>query len=373
MSSAQIRDAAADHEDPAAGIAEMLAPLAALWRRDTDALVLVNLETPVAAERRNAVDATPAPASGLRPVHLQAPEYLLAGLARAGVHGVTLANNHALDQEPAGLSETIRACREAGLLTMGAGPYPQHRAPLVLGESGATMAVFSFYDAPRSPALEPGDVAISALDDEAFEQVATADARHDAVVAIVHVLGELLDEPRDEWRVWAQKLADMGADAILVHGTHVPMRVERLRSATGEVPVAWGLGNLLTDMGRQASPRRSETSKLTSARAREGLVARVTLDVSGLALSLLPVFETDDRFVRWHGDLGEGESDFWVRPTLACAPGVSLPDEWPEPWRGEYAAWVSARRDHTFRASGLPPPVCTEDEPAWLDAGHFPR
>ncbi|MEM9073257.1 MAG: CapA family protein, partial [Myxococcota bacterium] len=189
-----IRDYAQLSDDPAQGMASILAPMAARWQRDEGAFVLVNLETPVANRRRYALNAEPTNPHGYTAVHLHGPRWLLPALAQTGIDAVSLANNHALDQDREGLGETIRNAKEAGLLVTGAGVYPRERWPLVLGDE-RTMAVVALYDGRGRGYVEDGDPALSFLDDDSFTLVEALDAEHDAVVVTVHVLGELVDEP----------------------------------------------------------------------------------------------------------------------------------------------------------------------------------
>ncbi|MBO6940830.1 MAG: CapA family protein [Deltaproteobacteria bacterium] len=368
-----VRDSMNATEDPAGAYANVLAPIARLWNADEGAFVLVNLETPVAATRRRAIDAAEPVERGLTPVYLQGPPWLPEALARAGVDGVMLANNHALDQEREGLRETIEAARSVGLVVTGAGTYPRHRWPIVLGgdEPETSLAVLTFYDAHAKGWVDPGESARSFLDDDAVDLVAATTERH-RVVAVVHFVGELREEPMQRWRTRVQRLIDAGASAVIAHGTHVPMAVERIDG----VPVAWGLGNFVADMGRQANPRSSRgrrLPKIRSPKTREGLVARVALEPDGeLSLSFLPTWSGDDRFIRWHSTLPGEEVQFELTPLSACGPALTLPEEWAEPWRSELAGWIDERRDHLVEVSGLAPVDCVPGEPTWLRMADAP-
>ena len=361
-----VRDSMHATEDPAAAYAEVLAPIARLWNADPGAFVLVNLETPVARIRRRALRSAPPALRGLTPVYLHGPPWLPDALARAGVDGVMLANNHALDQDREGLAETIEAAERAGLVVTGAGHQPHRRWPVILGPDDSpegSVAVFAFYDAHDKGWVDPGEAARSFLDDEALELVAATDAAH-RIVVVVHFVGELREEPMQRWRQRVGRLIDAGADAIIAHGTHVPMRVERI----GDVPVAWGLGNFVADMGRQASPRQrgEQLPKIRSPKTREGLVARVELDQGRLDLSFLATWSGDDRFIRWHAALPGDEVAFSLAPLSACGPALELPAGWPEPWRTEVAEWIDRRRDHLLEVSGLVAQTCRPGEPTWL-------
>ncbi|MEM7609252.1 MAG: CapA family protein, partial [Myxococcota bacterium] len=208
MTSAQIRDAAVDASSPEAGIASMLEPLSELWSGARN-VVIANLETPDTRRRRRAHD-DGAPMRGLRAVRLNAPPYFLAGLRRSGVDALTLANNHALDQDEAGLAETLARVRASGLVPLGAGPGA--RAPLVVGGAVA-VRVHNRYLAPGGTALE-GALAYGGNE---------APFGDGLDLVIVHVVGEREREVDERWRAYAETLVGAGADALIFHGTHVPL------------------------------------------------------------------------------------------------------------------------------------------------------
>jgi poly-gamma-glutamate synthesis protein (capsule biosynthesis protein) len=370
-----LRDFARTYDDPADGFAAAFEPAASLWR-DDGAFVIVNLEVPVADERRFALDASldtsPSPGGRHRRVHLQGAPWMCEGLARAGVDAVVLANNHAMDQGPEGLVETIGCARRAGLAVLGAGVEPTRDWPLSLGDPGREVAVHALYVGLDRGAIEAGDPERAFLDEATLANVARSASTHDAVIAIVHVVAELEPEPEPSWSSWATRLVDAGVDAIVVHGTHLPMRIERFGAR--RVPIAWGLGNAMSDMGRLSGPRRQSSRKEEDAATREGLFARLRIrGPHDVDLSVLPVFVLDDRFLRWHGALprlhaSDGSHADEIRFSLwaldGCDEPARLPTEWREPWRAELVRWLRARRDDVVRRSELPAARC--GEPAWL-------
>ena len=359
-----IRDYANSFEDPAEGMAKIIEPVSRLWNADPDAFVILNLETPVADERRFAIDAEPVNERGLTAVHLQGPDWLLPGLARAGVDAVTLANNHALDQDREGLAETIAAANHAGLLVTGAGIYPRFVWPLVLGDEDSPVVVLNFYDGRGRGYVEPPDPALSFLEAGSYARVGDA-AEIGRVVVIVHVLGELVDEPEDEWRVWATRLAEEGADAIVIHGTHVVMPVETLSVGERRVPIAWGLGNFVSDMGRLANPTHHGVQpKVRSSLVHEELMARLEIGES-IDITYLPMWMHDDRYARWHGALQGELIEFSLHPLSACDPAVSF-EHIVSPYDVQLESWVTHHRQHIVDATGLRLTPCEHGAPSWL-------
>ena len=75
-------------------------------------LVVANLECPL-------VD-TPSPIEKVGK-NFMAPSGCVLGIRNAGIHVLTLANNHIMDQGAPGLESTLSACRKAGIATVGGG------------------------------------------------------------------------------------------------------------------------------------------------------------------------------------------------------------------------------------------------------------
>jgi poly-gamma-glutamate synthesis protein (capsule biosynthesis protein) len=282
-----------------------------------------------------------------------------------------LSNNHALDQGEEGLVETLAAARAAGFVVSGAGHYPNTAWPVTVGEDGARITLVPFYDGPTRGALAPGTPALSELRASTIEGFAALRAETEVLVAVVHVLGEAVDLPKTRWRGWARQLAEAGADVIVVHGTHVPLPVEELVLGERRVPVVWGLGNFVSDMARQATPRRPyfrDMPKDENPMLREGLLVRIEL-VEGRAVQLrfLPTWMNDDRYVRFWGGF-ERPPRFRLTPLAACGEPLVPPDDWPDVLRGEMMGWIAERRDHLVSHVGLVVEGCRSGEPALLTA-----
>lgn len=350
--------------------ARILEPVSAWFARDPQAFVFANLESPVAT-RRNAIDRSTWGGERLVAIPLNMPEYALEGLRRAGVDGLMLSNNHALDQDEEGLEETLAAAHQHGFVTSGAGHYPRVTWPVVVGEEGARITLVPFYDGHHRARLDPGTPALADLHEDSIAAFAALRADTELLIPVIHVLGEAVDFPKPRWREWAQQLAEAGADVIVVHGTHVPLPVERLTVGERRVPIVWGLGNFVGDMARQATPRRDYyrgMPKDQNPMLREGLLLRVEL-VQGQAVSLrfLPLWMNDDRYVRFWGGF-ERAPRFRLLPVAACGAPISPPDDWPPELRDEMMTWISARRDHLVGHAGLVTAGCRPGQPELLPA-----
>jgi hypothetical protein len=167
----------------------------------------------------------------------------LATLARAGGFTVaSLANNHVLDGGDQGLSDTLAACRAAGLTTVGAGmTLAEAEEPLVVEAEGVTVAVVAA--AEHEFSIAGGDSPGAAPLDlwRLGWLVRSAAERADVVIAIVHGGAELAALPRPGLTHACRLLVDMGAAAVVCHHSHVPGGVEVYRDA----PIVYSVGNLL--------------------------------------------------------------------------------------------------------------------------------
>jgi poly-gamma-glutamate capsule biosynthesis protein CapA/YwtB (metallophosphatase superfamily) len=296
---------------------------------------------------------------------------VLEGLRRAGVDGLMLSNNHALDQGEEGLVETLTAAHEAGFVTSGAGHHPRVSWPVVVGDEGARVTLVPFYDGHRRSGLDPGTPALADLNDDTIAAFGALRGDTELLVPVVHVLGEAVDQPKPRWRVWAQQLAEAGADLVVVHGTHVPLPVELLVVGQRRVPIVWGLGNFVGDMARQATPRRDYyrgMPKDQNPMLREGLLLRVELtEGQAVQLRFLPLWMNDDRYVRFWGGF-ERAPRFRLLPVAACGAPIETPSDWPPELSAEMMAWIAQRRDHLVGHAGLSAAGCQPGVPALLPA-----
>ncbi|MCC7535653.1 MAG: CapA family protein, partial [Deltaproteobacteria bacterium] len=239
--------------------------------------------------------------------------------------------------------------------------------PMVLGPAGARTAVISLLDRHQREPRSAAAIGI-ARDPAALASIRQAAAQHDAVIVVLHFVAELRERPLRGWRRLVSKILDAGADVVISHGTHVVGPVITERRAGRPVLVAWGLGNLLTEMGNDASPRAPDArdDKWASARSREQLLARIEVrprdgappgpGVVGtrarIEVSFLPAWMAHDRdLVERH--VIRGPIRHSIEPVAACGRPIPLPDTWPERERASVDRWVSRRRDHMLRASRL--------------------
>jgi poly-gamma-glutamate synthesis protein (capsule biosynthesis protein) len=207
----------------------------ALRRAD---LAMVNLETAITTRGE------PAP----KDFHFRTPATALTALRDAGIDLATMANNHAADYGPVGLSDTLAAIRRSHFPVVGIGADADAAfAPwrtTVHGVKVAVIAASQVRDETlanySAGASSPG---IASADSERLASaVRAAKAAGYVVVVYLHWGVEFQDCPNGDQRGLADTLARAGATAII--GTHV-----HVLQGAGWRPdgayVAYGLGNYL--------------------------------------------------------------------------------------------------------------------------------
>jgi poly-gamma-glutamate capsule biosynthesis protein CapA/YwtB (metallophosphatase superfamily) len=193
---------------------------------------LVNLEAPVTDSAERIQKTGP---------HLTMPTSSLDHAKRLGFTGLTLANNHILDAGLTGLADTLRLADERGLVTMGAAvdagsakTAATTRLPLAEG----SLTILNYCEHEWS--VRPDGLGASGWDVlEAFSGVREAHENGDRVLVVVHGGNEYYPLPRPRLRRELRFLADNGADAIVMHHSHVPGAYE----VWNGVPIFYGLGN----------------------------------------------------------------------------------------------------------------------------------
>lgn len=219
-----------------------------------DEIGIVNLETPLS-------ESVVTPRKGDHPV-LGAPPEVAKALADAGVHVASVANNHAFDQDSAGLSQTIDALRAANVSPVGAGASPEEAVrPQLLTRNGLKVAFLAAAGPMndrhkgRGPGNEKLFVARLSSEDVLLDAVTTARSDGaDLVVVLLHWMWDYREGPRRYEKGLAARLVERGADVLLGAGPHLLHTVDRLPSPRGDAIVAWSLGNFISGMGMRWRP-----------------------------------------------------------------------------------------------------------------------
>lgn len=231
---------AAHHER--AGYAAMLAPAGAVFR-DAD-LAFVNLESPITTARVRR-----------GPLTFRGEESLVDALVDAGVGVVSLANNHAYDQGPRGLADTMTTVARRGLLAVGAGETRRAACAARSIEINGFRIAFLAQTLLMNVQEPLGSPDVCMWDLGALKRaVREARKRADVVVVSMHWGNEYEGAPRKEQVDVARMVVDAGADLLIGHHPHVLQRVERMAHGDRQALVAYSLGNLLSNQAYAFDP-----------------------------------------------------------------------------------------------------------------------
>lgn len=185
--------------------------------------------------------------------HFRAPPRAVRVLHAAGVRAVSLANNHVLDFEEAGLRDTVRHLDEAGIAHAGAGEnLEKARAPAVVDVGGWKVGLVAFTDNEPAWAARPGRPGVSHLrflpSPAALGAVerAVASARDRGasfVILSVHWGPNMVERPPRAFRWFARAALDRGVDLVHGHSAHIFQGVEVHRRS----PILYDTGEALDD------------------------------------------------------------------------------------------------------------------------------
>lgn len=170
---------------------------------------------------------------------------------------IGLANNHILDYGEKGLVDTLEACEQYGLPTVGAGlNLEQARSPYIHSVMGKKVAIIAIaeHEFNQSMNEECGSAGTHPIDN--YYQIQEAKNQADIVVITLHGGNEYFPLPRPELRKLCHYFIDLGVDAVVCHHPHVPGAYETYRNK----PIVYSLGNFIFD--NPSPPKNWETGYL---------------------------------------------------------------------------------------------------------------
>jgi hypothetical protein len=243
---------------------------------------LVNLEGPLTDSAHRIMKTGPAIASS----PMAGPH-----LREAGFTGVTMANNHIMDAGVAGLIDTVAQCEEVGLEICGLEPgsvagntlgplnlHLEERPPVrILNYCEEEWVVFGGVGA-RTWSLH-----------RAIRDVMAAKNEGLRCVVVIHGGNEFFPLPRPVLRDELRLLADLGADAIVMHHNHVASAYE----VWNGTPIFYGIGNF------QFTMQNPDLGWY------EGLIVKLSFGEHGVAHEVVPIRMTE----AYEVDVAEPEGD----------------------------------------------------------------
>jgi poly-gamma-glutamate synthesis protein (capsule biosynthesis protein) len=169
-------------------------------------------------------------------------------LKTAGFDALILANNHTMDYQSAGLSDTMETLESAGLLYAGAGYTENDIKPCFIEKNGLRVGILAYSSLPPEGLIYDGGSATVAYARAGFldgmrSDIASAAALCDFLLVYFHWGNEFRHTVSDAQIELAHAAADAGASAVI--GTHP--HVLQGREIYNGVPVYYSLGNFIFD------------------------------------------------------------------------------------------------------------------------------
>ncbi len=251
-------------------------------------LRIVNLECALTRHRRQW-------ARSEKLFHFRADPKAVRVLQAARIDACVLANNHILDFEERGLRDTLHVLDANGIRHAGAGVNAaKAAAPAMLEANGTRVALLACTDnepAFAAGAGHPGTnyLAVS-LQAETLARIADGitQAREqgaDLVVFSNHWGANFVERPSPEFRSFARRVIELGADVYYGHSAHICQGIEIHRGR----PILYDTGNLIDDYAVHPLLR-NDRSCLFKVMFEQGRLHRVellpvSLDVGYVALA----------------------------------------------------------------------------------------
>ena len=200
--------------------------------READ-ISMVNLEAPFTQQNQ----ALPG-----KKFNFKAPPENIQVLQNGGIDIVNLANNHTMDYQGSGLSDTLATLDKAGIQSVGAGTDIKNaRRPIVMEVKGQKVAYLGYYDADLHAATASSPGTNPRHNDRVAADIKALRSQVDWIVVNYHWGEELAKYPGD-WQIdLARFTVDQGADLVVGHHPHVLQGAEVYKGR----PIVYSLGNFI--------------------------------------------------------------------------------------------------------------------------------
>lgn len=217
--------------------------------------------------------------------HFRADPEAVRVLQAAHIDACALANNHILDYEERGLRDTLRMLGVTGIRHAGAGANAaKAAAPAMLDAPSASpcrVALLSFTDNEPDFAAgteHPGTNYLEvSLREETLTRIADSIAQAraqgaDLVVFSNHWGANFVERPAPEFRSFARRVIELGADIYHGHSAHICQGIEIYRGK----PILYDTGNFIDDYAVHPQLR-NDRSCLFKLMFEQGKLCRIEL------------------------------------------------------------------------------------------------
>jgi poly-gamma-glutamate capsule biosynthesis protein CapA/YwtB (metallophosphatase superfamily) len=188
--------------------------------------------------------------------HFRADPKAVRVLQVAHIDACALANNHTLDYEEQGLLDTLRVLNASGIRHAGAGVNAEEAAtPAIIEVQGASpcrVALLSYTDNEpdfAATAKHPGTNYLEiSLHEPTMARIANSIAQAraqgaDLVVFSNHWGANFVERPSAEFRSFARRVIELGADIYHGHSAHICQGIEIYQGK----PILYDTGNFVDD------------------------------------------------------------------------------------------------------------------------------
>lgn len=234
-------------------------------------LSVTNLECPLTDRSSPIIKSGPA---------LRSSKSSIAALTSGYFDVAALANNHILDQDEVGVADTLAACTQADIATVGAGANIKEASHILYKQvKGRTIAIINAAEHEFCIAGKNSYGANPLNPIHNYYQITEAKEKADYVIMIIHGGNEHHPLPNPSMVDMYRYFADLGVTAIIGHHSHFAGGYEVYHG----VPIFYSLGNFVFD-----------TEKQRPAYWHQGYLVKLTLD-QGQASNVQVIPYTQER------------------------------------------------------------------------------
>jgi poly-gamma-glutamate synthesis protein (capsule biosynthesis protein) len=204
-------------------------------------LVVGNFENPVTYENEQS-------STTQKGIFLSASSDCLFAVKNAGFNMLSLANNHMLDCEAAGMLYTMESLNQVGIAHFGAGRNVREAGGYQLIEcNGAKVAILGINEKPGYQYKTRNVHTVFNSGSEAFylDVVSEAASVVDVVIVFMHWGDEYTTIVSDSQQEIGRKLIDAGANVVIGSHSHILQPIE----VYGDGIIFYSLGNFVFDQG----------------------------------------------------------------------------------------------------------------------------
>ncbi|GGA45154.1 CapA family protein [Psychrobacillus lasiicapitis] len=178
------------------------------------------------------------------------PPHIIRDLKEVGVDLISMANNHTLDQEEAGVRAAIHYMKTVEMPYIGAyESFEDLQTDRIIQVDNINFGFLGYtYGTNGHDTTSDKDYLVNRIDEERImEDISALKRKVDFVVVSIHWGAEYELEPNGDQKRLANVIADAGADIIFGHHPHVIQPYELITTSSGHrAHVFYSLGNFFS-------------------------------------------------------------------------------------------------------------------------------